>query len=565
MTPSRRLANQFGPLLATLIFLLIGVGVYLCANSFTNDAEWVSHTNEVMAQIGEADAALRDTEAAQRGFLLTSQVEYLADYRNARQQLPRFVVRLCTLVQDNSAQLANCRKLQASVQTRLGQMESTLQLYQADGLVAAQAAIGPDSLRVSTDIRHLVQQMSAVERQLLLQRAASSRASADLLRGLALLGIPFGIAVIAMVYGLLRQENRRRAGAERETGHANDRLRNSIDELEIRTDDLHELGSYASMLQSCVRGEEAMALASDLLQRLLPDTAGSIYRIRASRDYAEEMIHWGVPAAVSPQMLAHEDCWALRRGRPHAWHRGAGSGCAHVHGTGSDSSGSGDLHTLCIPMVAQGVQLGFLYLSSPRGDFMARVELIETAVEQLAMALSNLSLQETLRVQSIRDPMTGLFNRRYLEESLGREVARCERRGLPLALLMLDLDHFKRFNDQHGHAGGDTLLTGFGSLLQRMSRPEDIACRYGGEEFTLILPETTAAAAAVRAEEIRAAVEAMRVQYLGRDLPDVTVSVGVAAMPEHGSNPELLLRCADEALYRAKREGRNRVAGAGEA
>ena len=562
MTPSRRLANQFGPLLATLIFLLIGVGVYLCANSFSKDAEWVSHTNEVIAQIGKADAALRDTEAAQRGFLLTNRVEYLADYRNARQQLPSFVALLCQLVEDNPAQLANCQTLQTSVKIRLMQMEKNLQVYQAQGLAHAQAVIGSDVLRVSNDVRSMVQQMSAVEQELLLQRAASSRISANLLRGLALLGIPFGIAVIAMVYGLLRQENRRRARAEKEAGHANESLRSSIGELEGRSADLHELGNYASMLQSCMRGEEAMALASDLLQRLLPGTAGSIYRIRASRDYAEEVIQWGVAAAVSPQMLAHEDCWALRRGRPHAWRQGAGSGCAHVQHTGS---GSGDLHTLCIPMVAQGVQLGFLYLSSPRGDFMARVELIETAVEQLAMALSNLSLQETLRVQSIRDPMTGLFNRRYLEESLGRELARCQRRSLPLAVLMLDLDHFKRFNDQHGHAGGDILLTDFGGLLQRMSRAEDIACRYGGEEFTLILPEATAAVAAVRAEEIRAAVEGMRVQYLGRELHDVTVSVGVAAMPEHGSDPELLLRCADEALYRAKREGRNRVAGAGEA
>jgi len=560
MTPIRRLANQFGPLLATLIFIVIGVGVYLCAESFTNDAQWVSHTNEVIGQIDEVDARLRDAEAAQRGFLLTNRVEYLADYRNARDRLPALATRLCVLVDDNPAQHSHCRRLQASVQSRLGQMESTVGIYRAHGLARAQAAIGQEVLRVSNDIRRGVEQMGAIERDLLQQRAASSRASANLLRGLALLGIPFGIAVIAMVYGLLRVENRRRAGAEAETGHANDRLRSSIEELQSRTADLHELGSYASMLQSCMRSEEAVALASDLLQRMLPGVAGSIYRIRASRDYAEEIIRWGEPAAASPQMLAHEDCWALRRGRPHAWDAGAGSCCAHVQ-----ASGVGELHTLCIPMVAQGVQLGFLYLSSARAGFMARTDLIETAIEQLAMALSNLSLQETLRVQSIRDPMTGLFNRRYLEESLGREVARCERRELPLALLMLDLDHFKRFNDQHGHAGGDALLTGFGALLQRLSRPEDIACRYGGEEFTLILPETTAEAAAARAEAIRVAVEAMRIQYLGRDLPDVTVSVGLAAMPGHGNSSDALLRCADEALYRAKREGRNRVSVAGDA
>lgn len=187
------------------------------------------------------------------------------------------------------------------------------------------------------------------------------------------------------------------------------------------------------------------------------------------------------------------------------------------------------------------------------------MQLIETAAEQLAMALSNLELQERLRIQSIREPLTGLFNRRYLEESLARELARCARRGLPLALMMLDLDHFKRFNDTHGHPGGDALLAGFGRLLQQLSRQEDIACRYGGEEFTLILPESTPQAAAERAEQIRAAVEAMRVPHLGKDLPPVTVSIGLACFPHDGQEPEALLRSADQALYRAKAQGRNRV------
>src|SRR5690606_13720823 len=170
-----------------------------------------------------------------------------------------------------------------------------------------------------------------------------------------------------------------------------------------------------------------------------------------------------------------------------------------------------------------------------------------------------LSLRERLRLQSIRDPLTGLFNRRYLEESAAREIARCERRDCPLSLMMLDIDHFKAFNDVHGHAGGDALLARFGKLLAEHSRGEDIACRYGDEEFTLILPEAPAEAAMQRAGAIRSAVEAMRVQHMGRELPQVTVSIGVATFPANGNTPEALMRAADEALYRAKHEGRNRV------
>jgi diguanylate cyclase (GGDEF)-like protein len=204
-----------------------------------------------------------------------------------------------------------------------------------------------------------------------------------------------------------------------------------------------------------------------------------------------------------------------------------------------------------------------LFLSDDDAGFLARMDIIEAVAEHLSMALSNLSLRERLRLQSIREPLTGLFNRRYLEESATRELARCARRQLPLSLMMLDIDHFKAFNDVHGHAGGDALLAQFGKLLQEHTRGEDIACRYGGEEFTLILPEADVETAMKRAQVIRIAVESMRVQHLGRNLPQVTVSIGVSAFPQHGETPESLLRVADEALYRAKHKGRNRVEQAG--
>jgi diguanylate cyclase (GGDEF)-like protein len=200
-----------------------------------------------------------------------------------------------------------------------------------------------------------------------------------------------------------------------------------------------------------------------------------------------------------------------------------------------------------------------LSLSDTGQDLSAQRDLIDSAAEKLSMALANLSLQDRLRQQSIRDPLSGLFNRRYLEESAARELNRCARRGLPLSLLMLDIDHFKSFNDVHGHAGGDAVLAQFGKLLQSMSRGEDIACRYGGEEFTLILPEADLDAASERAEAIRLAVEAMQVPHLGKVLPQVTVSIGVAGYPAHGNSPEALMQAADEALYRAKRGGRNRI------
>jgi diguanylate cyclase (GGDEF)-like protein len=187
------------------------------------------------------------------------------------------------------------------------------------------------------------------------------------------------------------------------------------------------------------------------------------------------------------------------------------------------------------------------------------VRLAVTVAEQFALALANLRLRETLRGQSIRDPLTGLFNRRYMEETLDRELSRAARERRPLSVILLDIDRFKHFNDTFGHEAGDTVLASLGALLRGASRAGDVACRYGGEEFVLILPAASLADAQRRAEEIREAIRGLRVTHNGRPLEAVRCSMGVAAFPEHGEVGGALLRAADAALYRAKREGRDQV------
>ncbi len=552
MISLRRITNQVGPLLATAIFVVVGLGILRGTERFAEDARWVSHTNEVIARIDEIEARLRDAESAQRGFLLTGQVDYLASYQLGKSQLPDQFAELEWLIRDNPEQLGRVRDLRALIDQRLRQTDQVLDIYRTQGQTAAQQAIGAHAQATSDAIRLQMRTARQAERELLRGRAASSDRSALLLRALALAGIPAGIAVIAMVYVLMLREIRGRDQAERETIASNARLISTVEELEHTGADLRELSHFASMLQSCVRPEEALDLTIQLMTRLLPGTGGTIYRIRASQDYAEAMAQWGEHVVPSAQMLPHEHCWALRRGQSQLARGPADTvRCKHIEST--------EGATACIPLNAQGNQLGFLYVSANDGEFLGRVQLIETVAEQLAMALSNLQLQDRLRIQSIREPLTGLFNRRYLEESLSRELARCERRNLPLAVMMLDVDHFKRFNDTHGHPGGDALLAGFGQLLQTLSRQEDIACRYGGEEFTLILPEASPQAALERAEQIREAVHALRVQHLGKDLPAVTVSIGLACFPADGGDPETLVSHADRALYRAKARGRNRV------
>jgi len=198
------------------------------------------------------------------------------------------------------------------------------------------------------------------------------------------------------------------------------------------------------------------------------------------------------------------------------------------------------------------------YLTKPFSSEELRARLF--AGERIVAVQQQLTeAREALREQAIRDPLTGLFNRRYLEEALERELRRAEHGNLPLSLLMLDLDHFKDFNDMHGHAAGDAVLKKLGMLLHQHTRREDVACRLGGEEFVLILPGAPSDVAARRSEEIRQAIRHATVESEGRRLESASISVGVACFPEHGTTGETLLAAADQALYRAKREGRDRV------
>ncbi|MEO6228331.1 MAG: diguanylate cyclase, partial [Thermomonas sp.] len=531
MTNLIRQRSRLGLWAAACIFMAISVGIVLGAQRLIADAASVSHAHQVIGTIDELEARLRDAEAAQRGYLLTADPDYLADYRSATATLPDIQSRLLKLVADNPAQLANAQTLWIRIDERSRQILRTLGRYREGGLAAAQAAITRDVFAASTAIRQQALAMRNAERELLAERGTSTNASGNLLLALAVLGIPIGMLVIWIVYRLLGGEIGRRAQAEKDVADANQQLRVGLDHVERGSADLRALTEYGSMLQSCMTPEEALQLTKGILSNLLPGVSGSIYRIRNSQDHAELAVHWGALALSPPAMISVDACWALRRGQVHESGLGHTPVCPHL------ADDAGPVATVCVPLMAQGAQLGLLCLLDPEHAYPARLGIVSAVVEHLSMALATLSLQDRLRQQSIRDPLSGLYNRRYLEESAQRELTRCERRGQPLSLLMLDIDHFKKFNDTHGHPGGDALLAQFGQLLQAMTRGEDIACRYGGEEFTLILPEAGGDAAFQRAEAIRVAVEAMQVAHLGAALGKVTVSIGVATFPDHGAAP----------------------------
>jgi diguanylate cyclase (GGDEF)-like protein len=214
-------------------------------------------------------------------------------------------------------------------------------------------------------------------------------------------------------------------------------------------------------------------------------------------------------------------------------------------------------------LLAQGETIGLLHIQGLKDCTPELAEPLQTLSvtvgDHISLALANIRLRETLHHQVVHDALTGLFNRRYLEETLEREIFRGRRKGVSLGLIMLDLDHFKRFNDTYGHEAGDNLLRTLGGFLEKHVRREDVACRYGGEEFVLILAEASQEIVCQRAEEIRREFPKVPVRYRGQALESVTLSLGVAMFPEHGATGRDVLRAADDAMYRAKAQGRDRV------
>lgn len=344
-----------------------------------------------------------------------------------------------------------------------------------------------------------------------------------------------------------------RARAEEEMRDLNARLQGRVDELKQRNREVNLLSEMGDLLQSCLTAQEAHKVVAQAARQLFATGLGSIGVLTASRNLVEAVATWG-EASPAQDVFQPEECWAIRRGRVHVVdEEGSAPVCPHF--------GPGAGRTICVPMMAQGEALGVLQWRDPDASttLESARQLAVTFGEHVALALANFKLRETLRTQSIRDPLTGLFNRRYLDETLERELRRAARHQRPLSVMMVDIDHFKRFNDNFGHEAGDLMMRAVGGLLAGQTRADDVACRYGGEEFTLLLAEATIEGTLRRAGQICTGAKALVVvDNQGRTLDPVSLSIGVACFPEHGITGAALLRAADAALYRAKAEGRDR-------
>lgn len=357
-----------------------------------------------------------------------------------------------------------------------------------------------------------------------------------------------------------QQENSTQAGITKELLIANNNLESTLKELHHRTEQMQYLKELSSALQTCIHINEAYKLLAQYAGQILTGVSGVFFIMHPSRNYLESMVSWGSPK-LNEKIIKPNECLGLRRGSVYQI-EDVDKELICPHNKENSNSYT------CIPLFAQSDILGLLYLEwegfdkNNLNDIKIRENqnmLAGMIAEQISIGISNIQLRETLRNLSFRDGLTGLYNRRYLEETLEREMSRSKRNSAPLAIFMIDIDHFKNFNDQYGHEAGDAVLQAFANVLKNFMRKEDIACRYGGEEFMCVIPGVDSDLALQRTKELHEQVSQIHVRFGGNTLAQVTISIGVAIYPQQGENMHDLIAVSDTALYQAKNSGRNKT------
>lgn len=548
---------------ALAVILLVGGLSWRSVDGLLATNSLLARTNNIIERVQALSLDLRDAEGAQHSYVISGRDEFRAAQDAAAARIPREIADLRQLVGDEPLQAQRLDQLEAAA-TRLIDFQRRV-IETRGNAGAAQATdlvVSGEGYREMNAIRDTLVQVERDERVLLDERAARADESArDTMRNFALAGASAVGLLLAAAF-LVRHDIHERIRVAGELTEVNNRLAGILERAQDRADEIARLAELSQLLQTCQLPEEAYKVIERAAPALVRKSGG-LFLVNPA-GVLENHAMWGDVDEMDP-MFGPVDCWALRRNRVHeAGLDKSSPRCGHL-------LGMQDMHTTCVPLTAQGESLGVLVLVEPLAaaeraakqqdaDEQAdRRRTLTATAEQIALALANLRLRDTLKSQSIRDPLTGLFNRRFLEESLERECRRSVRSNRPLSVMMLDIDHFKRFNDTFGHDAGDAVLREVGAVLRSFFRGEDVACRYGGEEFALVLTDTTADGAMGRASQLREQVHQLSLSFRRQSLGPVTISVGVAMLPLHATTADALLRVADKALYRAKHQGRNRV------
>ena len=538
--------------LAFLVLLLIAYTNYRNFKQLTFEKEWVDHTYLVIDQLNGILSDLKDIQSSQRGYVITGQKDYLTPLALSIPRVEEKMETVSQLISDNALQMKRFSEVVREANARIKTAQEIIAAYDTKGQAEAFSLIKLGSGKKEMDeLRIIIAEMVSEETHLLEMRKynAAQTTLTTLKTGGG--GIIICALILILVFWTIYRETEKRENTEAS-------LQTALEHMEQSNNQTSLLGKLSDYLQSCQTTNEAFNVISASLPQLLNDSQGSVSLFRHSRNLIETMSKWGDAQDTIPASFNPDQCWGLRRGRAHYYVPGGTEPCCGHFG--AEPIGP----SLCIPMQAQGETIG---LFSVAVDDISKTNREKVAFcrrvsEQISLAIANLNLQNRLREQSIRDPLTKLFNRRYLETTLERELSRAQRNKNDVSVLVLDIDYFKKFNDTMGHDAGDALLEQFARLLENNVRKEDIVCRYGGEEFVVVLPMANLEMGVMRALKICEATRKLQIKSTNKEITSVSVSIGVSSYPAHGKKGQELITAADTALYISKQMGRDRVTAA---
>lgn len=540
---------------AFLLALLVVIGIVLASilhtlNAHENNQRYAESVDRLLL-LNRLEARLLEAETSERGYFLTGDNIFKEEFDLLSNDVSSYLQELRRLDFSAVTTTENIQHLESLIRQRLQSLGNFIDVYETEGFEAARTMVQNRTGKALMDkYQNLNATIETAELAFLLEQRKSALQSATRLMYLLSAGTLLNLLLLGMAFVIGRKDLR--------LGQS------LLGQMQRSSNEISYLNEMSNSLLSCQQLTDADQIIQHYMQLLFPTTSGGFYLHRASRNVLELHSTWGTQQSELSNMLLIEECWALRRGRTHIVDKAEDLHCEHDH---ADT----DTYYFCIPMMAQGETIGILHMRcnpEPQAgkpcdlkEFFSdnNIQLAETVAIQIASAIASLNLRAALHAKSIKDPLTGLYNRRYLEATMQREQVRAQRNNTPFSIIMTDIDHFKAFNDSHGHQAGDSVLQLFGQELNSRVRGEDIACRYGGEEFTLILPGADLEKAGKRAEEIRIAVSQLRINVRGQSLPPITASFGVASFPLHGDDWQTVMQVADGELYQAKQAGRNNV------
>jgi diguanylate cyclase (GGDEF)-like protein/PAS domain S-box-containing protein len=676
--------------LAFLFIIFFAVFAFKEISQLMSANLWVRHTYEAIRETNESLYAIADAETHQRGFLITSDKQYIAERDAAIRELQVHLKKLADLVPDNPLQFERVVNFTALASQRIDLLNQVIQGKDSNSLLTADAlAIFNRGQIISDHVKYLGQEIKAVEQVLLSERAAQVIASTKLANSILIVGNIVSFLFLLAAFILFNRELKKRISSESSRKDTESQMRSIIEgandmiaavdmnyrfivfneayqrefkslfgktivlgmslkeeftnqpevqkrllslwqptlegkeytrniecaianegntyeitsnsvantqgtqigaihiirnisrriqeqaklknyyeqvqagmqELQSKNQQITMLVEMSDNMLACASPEELSEVITKSCQRMLGFSSGYLYVMQPSKNYLEITASWGSPN-MQDKIFSPDQCWAIRRGRTHeVQHAHNELICSHISNTDNK------LSYFCIPLMAQNDIYGLLFmeLEEAADKYSDNTKLLVNAFCELsALALANVRLRENLRYQSIRDPLTALYNRRYLEDFLFKQINQAERMKNNLAVLMLDLDHFKKINDSFGHDAGDAALKEVGRLLQNDIRMGDLAARYGGEEFILVFYNVDLDVAKMKSEQIRQEITAIQIKYGTQHVGPISISIGIAVYPEHGKSAEELIEAADRALYVAKNTGRNKVVVAGE-